>query len=189
MAPPRLGSTDLVFCTPKCRKQRENRSKKRSKLALQRSVQKMMESIGFFARSRRPKIGPPSGAICASVVAILGVDFGTSSTRIDGSLFLHPKMSQTEGESVQKEVKTGTPKICPKNDGKYRIFCQIETTQNWTPFWSHLRLCGGDFGGRFWHLLDSDRRISFPAPQNVVNRGRIGPKRGQKWHPRDLFKN
>ena len=49
----------------------------------------MMESIGFFARSRRCKIGPPFGPICASVVAILGVDFGPL-VRIDGSRFLHP---------------------------------------------------------------------------------------------------
>ena len=134
MAPPWSRSVGLVFCTPKCRGQRENRSEKRSKQAPQRPVQKLMESIGFFVRSERPKIGPPFGSICASVVAIFGVDFGSSLVRIDGSLFLHPKMSETDGKFVQKKVKNGTPKICPKIDAKCMIFSRFETPQNLTPF-------------------------------------------------------
>ena len=35
----------------------------------------------------------------------------SSLVRIDGSLFSYPKMSDTDGEFAQKEVKTGTPKI------------------------------------------------------------------------------
>ena len=68
------------------------------------------------------------------ILVFFRVNIRSSLVRIDGSLFLHPKMSETDGKFVQKKVKNGTPKICPKIDAKCMIFSRMEMSRIWTPF-------------------------------------------------------
>ena len=113
LAPPWPGSMGLSCCTLKCRAQRITLSKRRSKLASQRFVQKLTQSVWFFSDSKRPKILPLFVAE-RSYSRGFRTKIPASLVRIGGSLFSHPKMPGTDGEFVQKGVKTGPRRFVEK---------------------------------------------------------------------------